>query len=252
MPREARVAFLVSSCDAYRDLWDTFFNFLFENWADCPYNIYLLSNYKSYHHPRVKMITVGDDVSYADNLRSALKEIDAEWILLWLDDVFINQPVDNHRLSRILNYAEGKSTPFVQLFPELPVSYEKTQEDIGLIPRGVKYRSAVGINFIKKDLLWDLARPGMTAWDMDKSTLMDEMGVEVYGLTRNAAKNPPIQYLHAVAKGKWIRANYRKLAEAGLGDVLAGRQVQSIWSHLYMYLYLSRSYAFKITSRYWR
>ena len=191
-------------------------------------------------------------MSYADNLRSALKEIDAEWILLWLDDVFISQPVDNQRLSRILDYAEEKSTPFVQLFPELPVSYEKTVEDIGLIPRGVRYRSAVGINFIKKDLLWDLACPGMSAWDMDKSTLIDRMDIEVYGLTKIAAENPPIKYLHAVAKGKWIRSTYPKLVQAGVGDVLAGREVQSIWSHLYFCLYLLRSSAFKLSSRYWR
>lgn len=251
MAKEPRVAFLVNSCDAYSDLWAPFFSFFFKNWADCPFEIDLISNHKSFDHPRVRTIQVGDDVSYADNLRSALCEIEAEWILLWFDDTFIEKPVDSQRLIRILDYAEEQSTPLVQLFCELPLSYEESEQDIALLPEGVKYRSAVGANFIRKELLWELARPGMSAWDMDTSDLLEQQKIDVYALTKYAAKNPPIEYLHTVTRGKWVRDSYPKLVEAGLFDVLKGREIQPFWEHVYFLLYALRSDLYKHMSRYW-
>ncbi len=41
----SELAILVCSCDKYADVWEPFFKLFFKFWPDCPYPIYLLSNY---------------------------------------------------------------------------------------------------------------------------------------------------------------------------------------------------------------
>ena len=247
-----RVAFLINSCDAYSDLWEPFFTYFFKNWAHCQFDIYLIANFKTYSHPRVTVINVGEDVSYADNLRAALGLIDADWILLWFDDAFICQHVDDDRLLKILCDAEESNSPFIQLSPDLPVSYEHPNGDIGIVPHGVKYRTAVGVNFIKKDLLLQLVPPGISAWEMDRSDMSDRLSIDVYALTRDAATAPPIESIHAVAKGRWIRSAYPILKNDGWDDLLKGRGIQPFWEHIYFRLYHLRGQIYKALSIYWR
>jgi len=37
---------LIASCDAYSDAWAPFFALMKKYWPDCPYPIYLISNYQ--------------------------------------------------------------------------------------------------------------------------------------------------------------------------------------------------------------
>ena len=42
------LAILVNSCDKYEDAWDPFFKLLKIQWPDCPYRIYLNTEFKNY------------------------------------------------------------------------------------------------------------------------------------------------------------------------------------------------------------
>lgn len=46
--RAADVAVVVASCDAYADLWEPFFRLFRRYWPDCPYPVYLGSNFRTY------------------------------------------------------------------------------------------------------------------------------------------------------------------------------------------------------------
>lgn len=250
--KDKNVAFVISSCDHYSDLWEPFFKNFFKYWPDCPYDVCLISNFKDYPDPRVITIKIGEDKSYADNLRNALKSINHKWVLLWLDDVIFSGKVDTETLKRIVLEAESINAGFVKLDEKLPLAYDnKTKLLIAELPKGIKYRSAVGLGLVQKKVLLKLAEPGFSAWDMDKSKVSDSMDELFCAFTKKGAKKMPFTYIHALIKGQWHLGAIRALKKEGFYDLLKTRNPQSIWAFLYIQLYQARLGVYKFFNRYW-
>ena len=72
------IAIVVLSFDGFKDLWQPFFDFFFDCWPDCPYEIYLLNNYKEYNDIRVNNLLVGEDISWSHSLIKGLDKIQEE------------------------------------------------------------------------------------------------------------------------------------------------------------------------------
>lgn len=252
MSAKPSIAFLVTSCDAYSDLWKPFFEMFFKYWPDCPFSVYLMSNYEVFEDDRVTNIRIGEDVSYSDNLRSALGSIDEDWIILWLDDLFISEVVSTKRVISL--YEEGKKAgaSFIKLSADLPVSYEVSSGELGELPKGVRYRTAVGVTLIEKSFLFELSTPGMDAWEMDRSSISDTWDKKVMALTVTAIKNLPIRYIHTVVKGRWLRRSVPALKREGYEELLKGRPVQPFHLHLYTQAYMARSAVYRFLRIYWK
>jgi len=82
------VGVLVLSCDKYVDIWHAFFTLFFRYWPDCPFPVYLLSNFKSFDHPHVKPILVGEDETWSISVSKALKKFPHDIALITLEDFF--------------------------------------------------------------------------------------------------------------------------------------------------------------------
>jgi len=66
-----------------------FFHFFWKHWPDCPFDVYLGTNHKDFSDPRVRLVKVGEDISWADNMINMLTTINSHYVLLFLDDYFI-------------------------------------------------------------------------------------------------------------------------------------------------------------------
>ena len=99
-----RVAVVVISCDKFSDLWNSYFKLFWQNWDDCPFQVYLLSNKLKFEHSKVFSIQVGEDISWSDNLRSLLGNIKEEIVLLLLEDAFIIDKVNNIKMLNMIDY----------------------------------------------------------------------------------------------------------------------------------------------------
>ena len=249
----SEVTFLVSSCDKYSDLWEPFFENLFKYWPDLPFEVTLISNFKKFPDKRVRTIQLGTDESYADNLRRALAQINTNWVVLWLDDVIIDRKVDQKTIELILRQAYELNASFVKLSNDLPIVYKsKTGYLIDELPKGIKYRSAIGLTLAKKSTLIELAEPGFSAWDMDKSTLSDNLEAKFCAYTKFGAKNPAFGYIHAVVKGEWLYSSVQKLRRQGFTSLINGRKRQSLIAYIYILLYQARLSIFSFFNIYWR
>src|SRR5665647_3629546 len=115
---ESSLPILVVSCDRFSDVWPVFFTLFFRYWPDCPFDIYLGSNYLRYEHPQVTTITVGEDTSWAHGARLMLESLSSEYVLLFLEDFLLTEPVDSDKvisLCELLKTLGGNCL--------LPVSY---------------------------------------------------------------------------------------------------------------------------------
>lgn len=204
--KPSTVAVLVVSCDNYSDLWDPFFNLFKRFWSDCPFKIYLLNNHKSLDVPGVTTISVGDDVSWSDNLLQGLQQIPEEYILLWIDDLFLLDKVKTDELLNVCskfaeiggNQIRLKSTiqpnkPFNELF--------------GLASVGTIYRTSTVMSLWRKEVLKDLLKPGENAWQFETlGTVRSDIYDGFY-----ATWNDCFTIINGVIKGKWQRNAHKTI-----------------------------------------
>src|SRR5690349_19035401 len=101
------ITILVSSCDRYAPLWEPFFRSLWMQWPSLKTTnntvpSLLIVNTQEYHHPRVKTIKITAETSWADNMLTALQQVKTQYVLVLLDDYWLDQPVDEKRLRQLL------------------------------------------------------------------------------------------------------------------------------------------------------
>lgn len=246
-------AFVVVSCDKYSALWEPFFRCLSKYWSDCPFDKFLVSNHLDVSDQRVVVVKIGDDKSYSDNLRTALEQINYEWIILWLDDVFIADMVETERLLHILEHVKRRGAGYLKLAADMPMAYVSDPgEEVGPLPKGIKYRSAIGCTLYRKSTLLKLLTPNASAWDLDRSAIADQLDEPFYALTPSSSKSPPIKYSHLLIKGRWLIESLPFLWREGLHDLRQRRRTQTVWAYIYARMYLTRLYFYRLFRVYWK
>jgi hypothetical protein len=217
-----KTAFLVVSCDHYSDLWHPFFKTFHKYWEDCPYQLYLASNYKKYEDPKVNNISYGEDQPFSTNLINILKNIEEDNIILWFEDSFITKKVNTTIVRNLIDKAISLDLDHLKLIVDFPLYYGEKNQLFGAIPKGVKYRSAIGMALYKRSTLDELLIPGESAWELDKSTRADDLKLEFYSLNSKLRFNRPFTVINSVIKGKWMFTAPRFLKNEGLKNVLKG------------------------------
>jgi len=205
-----RLAVLVVSCDKYSDLWEPFFTLFWRFWPDCPFNVYLLSNNIDPAMPRVKSLLIGDDISWSDNLRKSLLQLEEEYVFLFIEDLFLYDFVDTDEVLGVIGNAIDNEANYIRL-NALPMPDKKFNEKIGIISKGTIYRSSVVSAVWKKSALLDLLKQGESAWDF-----------EIFGSVRSdkydgfyATWGNELPVINGVIKGKWRRCAVKKCRSLG-------------------------------------
>lgn len=159
-------AVVISSCDAYSDLWPYFFHFFFKHWPTAPTPVYLIANERTYGDPRVKTITVGPDQQWGSNTRQAISQIDAELVVLLLDDFFFDAPFPSETFSQTLEQFTSAEGRLLEL---------RLHGEAGEAVQGTGFRRAdpqnlcagINSNLWRRDLLLEIAEPGLNIWQCE-------------------------------------------------------------------------------------
>lgn len=247
------IAFVVVSCDRYADLWHGFFQCFHKYWGDFSWDLYLVTNHLDFKDNRVKVIKIGDDIDYSTNLLNAIEQINADWILLWLEDSFLSKKINNQLVNEIVEKAiNTPNLGYLKLSNDLPLSYNCDKYFyFGKIPKGVKYRSAIGLSLYRKDVLQEILVPGQTAWQIDKSGISDSLIEDFYALSTAFYKNPLFPYVNTVIKGKWYLPALSFLRKEGMSDIVRFRKKQQLLEFFYIRIFLLWSSFFRFFKIYW-
>ena len=197
---------VVSSFDGFSDIWEPFSTLFFRYWSDCPYQIYLISNFKTYNHPRVTSLAIGADGKWANNLFAALDRISATHIIYLQDDYFLTQKVDTMRIQNLVHYVMSNNIGCIRLFPQPAPDLPYHALELGMISQQAEYRISLQAAIWNVPALKALMCRGESGGD-----------VEIEGTKRaNAAegiflsvKEPVIDYIEGATKGKWNIAALR-------------------------------------------
>lgn len=101
---------LVNTCDKYEDAWYPFFELIKKYWNQCSFPLYLNTESKSYSHPGldIEVLNVHEDrCLWGKRIKGCLARIDTPYVLLLLEDFFLQNEVDVTELSRCLEIMES-------------------------------------------------------------------------------------------------------------------------------------------------
>jgi hypothetical protein len=106
---------LISSCDAFSDLWPICFHFFFRFFPDAPIPVFLVANFDEFKDFRVRSLKTGRDRHWGTNLRHALRAMEAPYILYLQDDYLINGHVDRTEIDGLVSLLHAENGTFISL-----------------------------------------------------------------------------------------------------------------------------------------
>jgi len=243
------IAILVPSFDGYQDLWKSFFSCFFKYWPDCPYPIFLGSNFQTYDDPLVSPIRIGEDKDYSSNLIAMLSHMEHEWVIVMLDDVLLSAPVHTSKVKRIIAVAQDKGAGHVQLLasrynPTIAIAFPLISDEVAVIPIGLPYRASLNLGLWKKSVLLKLLQPGETAWDFERqgSLRTFKLKDKFFCLSKKQISDPPFRFIHGVVKREWTWEANQFMQKEECYGFLNNRRIQSFSSYLKLKFYIFLRY----------
>lgn len=222
------LAVVVSSCDQFRDAWAPFFYFFAKRWPDCPYPVFLITNYGVYHDPSVTCIPVGRDRHWSNNLSLALDRIQARHIVYFQEDFFLTRPVWTKDLQADISFMQRHAAAYLCLIPPSEPNELLSFDGHARIAR---VAPEAKLRVCLQAAVWDVAalrslmRPRETGWDMEK--FGSDRSRQLLFLRQNSCKTAPLDYcVTAIKRGAWEPAAVEMCRANGITLDLKFRSVR--------------------------
>ncbi len=124
--------------DGYYDIWEDFLELFEKFWPNCPYEKYIVNDIKDLEFPKdygFKVIHAGKDAEYSKRVQTAVSQIDADYLLLVLEDFFVGNPVSNQKIADILSFVESEGIKY----------YSMPLEDFQWVNKRPQYKNFKGL-----------------------------------------------------------------------------------------------------------
>lgn len=227
-----KIAIVISSCDEYSDSWKPMFFSLKTFWSDCPYPIYLISNYKDSKSEFIKTIKIGEHLGWGTNTRKALEKLDVDYLIYLQEDYFLTSNVDTENIFKYLEYCKTNQIDYLRLGYPFRDNNRIGSSDYCNDPLTCKYALSLQPSIWNKKKLLELCIDGFTGWDYERkiAKYINKMNLSVTSqvLFSSVAKERGFPMLQgtAIRKGKWTRRAKDYLQTYSFYEELRGREVE--------------------------
>jgi hypothetical protein len=212
------------SCDAYSDLWTPFFNLFWRHWGDCPWPVYLGTNHRPFSDQRVASLATGD-AEWSDRLRLCLESIDSDFVLLLLEDYFLDGAVSSRLLCDKLADLRSLGGAQLRVFPSPgPDRQLQSHPDLGIIDARAAYRVSTQAAIWNRSHLLQLLVGSESIWNFEWNATDRSRSS---GATYYATYKPLIPYRQVIERGEWFRGAARYFARQKIGCDFSARPVMS-------------------------
>jgi len=200
-------AVLVSSCDAYSDLWIPFFTLLKRYWPDCPYRVYLGTGENSFNDPKVTVLHSDGGRDWSKCMDDYLAAIPEDYVIVVLDDFFLRKSVDQRAVEDCLRFAQRRRATQVRLMPRPgPTDRLSGETQIGAAKAGSPFRVSTQGAIWDRQKLRALIKPGESIWEFELhgNTRANAMPEGFYSTWKAVLPYQGVFAHHVVEKGKWL------------------------------------------------
>lgn len=201
-----KVSVVVSSCDAFFDVWRPFAFFLRQCWPDCPLRIFLIVNELTVSSRMITALPVWPDRGWATNLRLAIERLATPYVLYVQEDYFFTKQVDSAAVAR--DFAQmielGAESLCFRARTNVESSFRPLNERFGVVPIDSDGRTRNQITLWKRDALHSILRDGESGWEMERDGSARTRHMQILSYAQR--DNTPIPYLmSAIVRGLWTR-----------------------------------------------
>ncbi len=227
---------LVSSCDAYRDIWPYFFHFYFKHAVNTGMPVRLLTNSGTYQDERVSMLHTGDDPSWTTCLARGLSLLPEPYVLFLQEDFLLAKDFEVPLFQEVLSqfHESGGQTLEIALRadngPEIPGTWFRESNAENL-------HSGLNATLWRREFLQQIvAEPGLNIWQAE-SRVRDCLRAGLKGMFFLKKETPPLlSYVESVKGGFWQAEAVKFLRGAGVEPDLKSRpcppQGSGLWPKL--------------------
>ena len=217
-------AVLVMSCDKYRDLWRPFFTLFWRYWPNCPFPLYLGTTGETYNDERVTTIHAGD-YPWSKTFRLCLEQIDTDYVLLLLEDFFLDEPIATRDILEHLKLLHELRGTVLRLYPHPgPDAKLPPHSNIGRLHRLAEYRVSMQPAVWNRMELLGIVRDDESIWDFEsKGTTRSQSSSHGFYSTYGAV----LPYRHVIERGQWFRSAAERYEKEQIGCDFAARPVMT-------------------------
>ena len=214
---------LVVSCDRYRDLWTPFFTLFKRYWPDCNMPVYLGTNCAHADVAGVTILNAGEDEAWSRRLRYFLQTIDTSYVLVMLEDFFLDRRVSNAEILRQIELLQRLDGVALRLFPNPPADY--FLDGVGILHVQSPYRVSLQAAIWNRRRLMDLLVDEESPWEFERrgSKRSRALSGGFYSVAKAV-----IHYQHVVERGEWFRSCARRYGAEDIGCDFKARPVMGI------------------------
>lgn len=118
MEKQHDYTLLISSCEAYSDLWEGNLTLLARNWPDRRGRAVLVTDRETERKfSGIEIFAAGADTPFTHRLRAAVETVETEYVLLMLDDYFLTESVREEGIHRGIEVMERFQLDYLRLYP---------------------------------------------------------------------------------------------------------------------------------------
>ena len=164
------ISLVISSCDSHSDAWSTFFYLLHRMWSDLQYPIYIIAESKEYQDDNIRAVNplVGENSekkTWSWIFKRALKRIESEYVIVLLEDYFLESEVDTEELEKCVSFMQNNTDVACITFRGKKEAEEsKELSGYRLVEKGSLYRADCQASIWRKECLLKLLRDHEDAW----------------------------------------------------------------------------------------
>lgn len=226
--REGKTAVVMVTCWKFRQVWDPFFTLFRRYWSDCPYGLTMVTDIGA--HPMAdRTIAMGYDAGWASNILNALRNIDADRLLVFQEDFLLTAPVDTIAVRRLVEYSRTNDVGCLRLCPCPGPTGQWRDSFLGVIGPHDSYRVSLQLAIWDRKVLMGLVRDGESAWDLERlggerSRLCSQPFLSLWRQPDDTPGGPVRYFITAVTRGVWEKGALELLAREGIPmDQITGR-----------------------------
>lgn len=202
---------LINTCDNYKDTWVPFFSLLMNYWKDCPYPIYMNMEEEefSFGGLEINLLNHSKETQWSNRLIDSLKKIRTKYIILMLDDFFINDKVNQNKIDQCINWMEENQN--IAVFSFASSLWKDIDDNIyqgfDLRPLEAEYRFNLQAALWNRKQLIRLLKKGESPWQTEhmgtfRSRILYKNKF-FYAAKKNEPMIIPYEYGGAIHQGKW-------------------------------------------------
>lgn len=166
-----KLTMVISSCEAYSDLWDNHILLLNENWKDRDIKTVIVtdkiheSNYQD-----IEIFSAGALLEMPQRLKKYIKTCDTKYILVTLDDYYVDKKIDTKKIQRAIDIMETKKLDYFRFWP-YPHERKKIDdiEKAYWIELNGNYKVNLYPAIWRKEFLEDTIKDSLSAWEYEVS-----------------------------------------------------------------------------------